>query len=91
MSIINPRGFDDDFDGFSEWADRMSYLIQADVPQFQIVQPMDSDKFDLAWKDWAMCIVGGQDRLGQDSPNPWEFDTWREWAERLFETQNFLG
>lgn len=86
MSIINPRGFGDDF---VAWADRMSYLIDFDVPQFLIAQPQLGDEDE--WREWAMCIVGGQDRLGQDSPNPYEFATWQEWAERLFETQNFLG
>ena len=86
MSIINPRGFGDDFPA---WADRMSYLIQADVPQFWIWQPALDNPDD--WREWAMCVVGGQDRLGQDSPDPYQFDTWQEWAERLFETQNFLG
>lgn len=89
--IIHPQGFTTDFAGFVEWADRMSFLVQTDVPQFQIMQPaLDADNPD-AWKDWAMCIVGGQDRLGQDSPNPWEFDSWVDWAERFFETQDLLG
>ncbi len=84
--IINPHGFGDDFAG---WADRMSYLIQADVPQFLIAQPVLGDPDE--WREWAMCVTGGQDPLGQDSPNPYEFDTWQEWAERLFATQNFSG
>ena len=83
--IINPRGFTQ----FRDWADQMSNIIQNEVPQFQIILPWQAD--EDVWRDWAMCIVGGQDRLGQDSPNPWEFDDWREWAERLFETQDFEG
>lgn len=82
MSYIDPRGFGNDFNA---WADQMSFLIQADVPQFIIHQPGDD------WREWAMCVVGGQDRLGQDSPNPYQFATWQEWAQRLFETQAFTG
>lgn len=83
--IIHPEGFrDDDFQG---WADAMSYLIQEDVPQFLIFMPELGEK----WQDWASHIVGSEDQLGQDSPDPRYFDTWKEWAERLFETQAFMG
>lgn len=88
MSILDPRGFNGDF---VAWADRMSPLIQNDVPQFAIMQPvMDADDPN-AWREWALCVVGGQDRLGQDSPNPYEFDDWEDWAMRLFQTQDFAG
>lgn len=83
--IIHPQGFrDDDFKG---WADQMSNLIQEDVPNFLIYMPGLGD----TWQDWALCIVGSQDELGQDSPDPATFDTWKEWAERFFETQSFMG
>ena len=82
MTIINPRGFGDDF---QDWAERMSFLIQSEVPQFLILTPGDD------WRDWAMCLVGAQDVIGQDSPDPYAFDTWQEWAERLFDTQDFAG
>ena len=82
MSYIDPRGFDN----FQDWADQMSYLIEQDVPQFIKFNPEYDD-----WRDWAMCVVGGQDRLGQDSPDPYFFDDWRDWARRLFATQDFVG
>lgn len=82
--IIDPRGFGDDF---MAWADQMSFLIQEEIPQFLIYTPLVGD----TWQDWAMCIVGAQDLLGQDSPDPEAFDTWQEWANRLFETQDFSG
>ena len=81
--IIDPRGFDN----FRDWADQMSALIQSEVPQFLIFQ----EGLDDEWRDWAMCIVGAQDVIGQDSPNPYQFSDWREWAERLFVTQDFAG
>ncbi len=83
MSIINPQGFGDDF---VAWADQMSFLIAAEVPQFLIITDAEDD-----WREWAMCLVGAQDRLGQDSPDPYQFNTWQEWAERLFDTQEFTA
>lgn len=83
MSIINPVGFGDDF---IAWADQMSFLIQGQVPQFiKVLDEKDT------WQEWAMCLVGAQDALGQDSPDPYGFATWQEWAERLFETHEFIA
>ena len=82
--IIHPEQFGDDF---RTWADQMSFLIQAEVPQFLIIMDSELD----SWQDWAMCLVGAQDALGQDAPDPYEFDTWQEWARRLFDTQDFSG
>jgi len=61
----------------------MSFLIDAFVPQF--IRLDDPSQ----WREWAMCLVGAQDLLGQDSPDPYAFETWQEWAERLFDTQEF--
>lgn len=83
--IIHPQGFRDD--DFQSWADQMSFLIQEEVPNFLIYKPEIGD----TWQDWAMCIVGAQDQFGQDSPDPYVFYTWKEWAERLFNTQAFSG
>lgn len=80
MSIINPIGFGNDV---VAWADQMSYLIFKDEAQFERIKSPET------WRDWAMQVVGSQDRLGQDSPDPRQFKTWQEWAERLFQTQDF--
>jgi len=89
--VIHPYGFAPDFKGFVEWADRMSFLITAELPQFEILQPLLDEDDPDTWKNWAMGIVGDQSPLGQDSPNPWEFDEWQDWAERLFSTQDLSG
>ena len=81
--IIHPQGFPT----FQEWADQMSFLVGEEAPQFLIYSPIVGDD----WRDWAMCVVGSQDKLGQDSPDPYQFDSWREWAERFFITQDFSG
>lgn len=80
--IIHPAPFGDDV---VTWADRMSFLIQDQVPQFIRLDNPDD------WREWAMCLVGAQDQLGQDAPDPYFFDTWQEWAERLFITAEFAG
>lgn len=80
--IIDPEGFGDDV---IAWADQMSFLVEEEVPQFlRLDNPSE-------WREWAMCLVGAQDPIGQDAPDPYFFSTWQEWAERLFQTVEFSG
>ncbi len=88
MSIINPTGFQN----VIEWADFMTgalgFLadpICGSDPNYERLD--DPEK----WQDWAMGLFGGVDALGQDAPDPFAYDDWREWAERLFATSNFTG
>lgn len=80
--IIHPQGFGDDV---IAWTDQMTFLVAEEAPN--CIRLDDPEK----WREWAMCIVGSQDRIGQDSPDPHAFATWQEWAERLFLTQDFSG
>lgn len=79
--IINP----DQFESVVEWADRMTFLLE---PQIEQVFRLDDPE---QWRVWAMQTFGEPDNLGQDSPDPYQFDNWRDWAERLFQTQDFSG
>ena len=80
--IMNPQGFGDDV---IAWTDQMTFLIGEKTPNpIRLDDPKD-------WREWAMCIVGSQDTIGQDSPDPYTFATWQGWAERLFLTQDFSG
>jgi hypothetical protein len=88
MSIINPQGFDN----VIEWADFMtgslgffSDQICGSDPNYERLD--DPDR----WQSWAMGVFGGVDALGQDAPDPYAYDDWREWAARLFSTSNFTG
>ncbi len=88
MSIIYPKYFNN----VIEWADFMtghlgffSDLIQGSDFNYERLE--DPDK----WQDWAAGVFGGVDPLGQDVPDPFAYDDWREWAERLFATSNFTG
>lgn len=80
--IIDPVGFGDDV---VAWANQMTYLVQDESPNCLILtNPAE-------WRDWALCLVAQPDQIGQDAPDPNEFDTWQEWAMRFFQTTNFSG
>ncbi len=88
MTIINPTGFKN----VIEWADFMAGAlgfftdpVAGSDDQFERLD--DPDK----WQDWAAGVFGGVDALGQDVPDPFAYDDWREWAERMFATTNFTG
>ncbi len=88
MTIINPVGFND----VREWADFMTGALgffsdplcgsDSNFPRLD-----DPTK----WQQWAAGVFGGVDALGQDVPDPYAYDDWREWAERMFATTNFTG
>ena len=88
MSIIHPKGFDN----VIQWADFMSgqlgFLTDPECGTDDNFERLDDES---KWQQWAMGIFGGVDELGQDSPDPFAYDNWREWAERLFATTNFTG
>lgn len=88
MSIINPKGFDN----VTEWADFMTgqlgFLTDRESGSDDNFEQLEDES---KWQDWACGIFGGVDALGQDSPDPFAYDDWREWAERLFATSNFTG
>ncbi len=88
MTIIRPDGFAN----VIEWADFMSGAlgfftdpVTGSDEQFERLD--DPEK----WQDWASGVFGGVDALGQDVPDPYAYDDWREWADRMFTTTNFTG
>ena len=82
MSIINPKGFDNFMSG------QLGFLTDPVAGTDDNYERLDDES---KWQDWACGIFGGVDELGQDSPDPFEYDDWREWAQRLFATSNFTG
>lgn len=80
--VIDPRGFSDDV---IAWADQMGFLIERESDNFP---RLDDPK---EWREWAMCVYCSPDDIGQDAPDPEAYDTWQEWAMRLFATTNFEG
>jgi hypothetical protein len=88
--IIDPRGFADD--EVVQWADRMAgelgfFAAIVQGSDFNYERLEDPSK----WQDWAAGVFGGSDPLGQDVPDPFAFDHWKDWAERMFATTNFTG
>lgn len=88
--IIDPRGFADT--EVIQWADRMTGELGFFANE---VQGSDANYERLddpsKWQDWAMGVFGASDPLGQDVPDPMDYDNWKEWAERMFATTNFTG
>lgn len=88
MSIINPTGFSNVIDWADQMTGQLGFLSDNEAgsdPNYEQLNNPDE------WQDWAMGLFGGTDRLGQDAPDPYAYDNWREWAERLFATSNFTG
>ena len=86
--ILSPDGFD----SVIEWADVMTGALGF------LADPVNGTETNYErlddpekWQNWAGGIFGGVDPLGQDAPDPFAYDDWREWAERLFATSNFTG
>ena len=85
--ILNPAGMD-----VIEWADVMTGALGF------LSDPLGGTETNYErlddpekWQEWASGIFGGVDPLGQDAPDPMNYDNWQEWAERLFATSNFQG
>jgi len=88
--IIDPRGFADD--EVIQWADRMTgelgfFSDPSQGSDFNYERLEDPTE----WQSWAEGVFGGTDPLGQDVPDPRDYDNWKEWAERMFATSNFTG
>ncbi len=88
MSIINPTGFQN----VIEWADFMTGALGFFSDQI-CGSDANFERLDdpEKWQQWAAGVFGGVDALGQDVPDPFAYDDWREWAERMFSTTNFTG
>jgi hypothetical protein len=79
--IIDPRGFDN----VIQWADFMVPLFERRSENFPRLDNEDE------WQQWAATVFGDVDPVGQDAPDPYTYDNWRAWAQRLFATTNFEG
>ena len=88
MSIIRPDGFKN----VIEWADQMAgqlgFFTDPNAGADEQFERLDDPE---RWQAWACGVYGGVDALGQDVPDPYAYDDWREWADRLFATTNFTG
>lgn len=74
--ILNPYYMD-----VFEWTDRIASFVELGNGTTQKLEHASE------WQDWALNLVGDPDDIGQDTPNPYDFTDWREWASLFFLTQ----
>lgn len=61
-----------------EWTDAMAYLLDSNyVPKL-------TEEND--WRLWVTTLIRSATFQGQNLPNPYLFDDWRDWAERFNST-----
>ena len=74
--ILDPNYMD-----VCEWTDKLNSFFEIGTGTTQKLEDPEE------WVDWALNLVGDPDLIGQDTPNPYDFDNWREWASLFFLTQ----
>ena len=67
--IARPTGM-----ALQDWASQVALDLDA---YGAISKLMDDD-----WQNWGVQLLNNA-TLGHNIPNPYQFDTWTEWAERL--------
>ena len=77
--ILNPYYMD-----VIEWSDKLALFPEVSNGTTQKLE--DPEK----WQDWATNLIGDPDDIGWDTPNPYDFDDWREWAAAFFLTQELM-
>ena len=58
-----------------DWADQLAL----DLDPYGVVSRLDDE---AAWQDWGVQFCNNT-TLGRNLPNPYNFNDWKEWAERL--------
>jgi hypothetical protein len=59
-----------------DWADQISM----DLDEYGIFgKLMDDNK----WQDWGVQLLAPMSLGGFNIPSPYQFDDWKEWAERV--------
>lgn len=67
--------------GLIDWTDQVSLDLEKYTTARKL---MDETK----WQDWAVQFSAYGFLPGDQPPNPYGFDDWREWAERFCEAVN---
>lgn len=76
---IDPRGMT-----LTDWTDNMSFILDKMV----LVERLDNEE---EWREWATNIIDTPTFEGQNVPNPYQFDDWREWAMRFNQVVDLPG
>lgn len=77
MIGINPIGMD-----VIEWTDKMVPIL---LPYGGVIGKLDDPN---EWQDWARSVILINNAWQGVAPNPYQFDDWKEWAERFLQTTN---
>ena len=77
MIGINPIGMD-----VMEWTDKMVPIL---LPYGGVIGKLDDPN---EWQDWARSVILINNAWQGVAPNPYQFDDWKEWAERFLQTTN---
>ena len=64
--------------GLRDWADQ----VALDLDNYGALGRLDDVE---NWQNWAMQFLNNT-TLGRNFPIPYDFDDWREWAERFCQT-----
>ena len=65
-----------------EWTDKMVPIL---LPYGGVIGKLDDPN---EWQDWARSVILINNAWQGVAPNPYQFDDWKEWAERFLETTN---
>ncbi len=67
-----------------EWTDKMSsFYIVGNSTTMTLMDPEN-------WREWVINLLGNPDPIGQDAPNPYDYDDWRKWAAAFFLSQELF-
>jgi hypothetical protein len=64
--------------GLRDWADQ----VALDLDNYGALGRLDDVE---NWQNWAMQFLNNT-TLGRNFPLPYDFDDWRDWAERFCQT-----
>ena len=76
---IDPRGM-----SVIEWTDSMGLVLSSMVIPERLDDPEQ-------WREWAANILDTPSLEGQNAPNPYQFESWRDWAMRFNQVVDLPG
>jgi len=76
---INPEGM-----SVIDWADNMAFALSGTVIPARLDHPEK-------WREWAVNILRTPSIEGQNAPDPYQFENWRDWAMRFNQVADLPG
>ncbi len=59
-----------------DWADQITLDLENQMQPRKLLNVLE-------WQDWAVQFTVYGTLPGDQPPNPYQFDNWRDWAERF--------